>query len=154
MVETYQNTETQDIGIFGQGGSWRLMQKTQKWRLWFRRESNNKSATVSSGDIIEKNKWYHVVATINSVADTVFIYVNGEQVATDSLGNASPWGGGNNTNVMVLGQAWWGDVDSNFRGAIRLMRMYTKQLSQKQIKQNYDTVKDWMVYAHETKTTW
>ncbi len=152
VVETYQTTENQDIGIFGQGSMWRLVQDKQKWEFWVRENGNGSTTTLKTGNIITKNKWYHYVGTIKTNPGLMKIYIDGEEVASQTTPWA--WGAGHTTDNMHIGQAWWGLTTSTFRGAIRLLRVYTKQLSQKQIKQNYDTVKDWMVWAHETKTTW
>ena len=152
VVETYQDTESQDIGICGQGSMWRLMQNQQKFRIWARENANGGTTNLNSGDIFTKNKWWHFVGTIKTNPGLMKIYANGEEVASQTTPWA--WGAGHTTDVTNFGQSWWGDTDSYFRGSMRLFRMYTKQLSQEQVKQNYNTVKDWMAYAHETKTTW
>ena len=152
VVETYHTNISQDMGIWGQAGFWRLMQEKQKWEFWARENGSGSSGSLKTGDIITKNEWTHFVGTIKTNPGLMKIYINGEEVASQTTPWA--WGEGAGTDHMNIGQSWWGDSDSYFRGAIRLCRAYTKQLSQKQVKQNYDTVKDWMVYATSEKTVW
>ncbi len=109
--------------------------------------TNNKYISMSIGDHpivwvpteLSNNKWYRFVFVVSYTNKTVDIYINGEKQSTQKTGGDTfPNGGmnltnlnGNENNLFGIGRACGGRY---MNGAIRYVRMWTRCLSDKEVK--------------------
>ena len=85
-----------------------------------------------SGGSITNNKWYFAVFVIDSVNQKVSTYLNGQQVASASLGcSVTGW------NANAVGVGWRGVGGDLFFGSIDEAHIYAKTLTVMEIKQLY-----------------
>lgn len=113
--------------------------------------TNNKYVSMSIGDNpivwvpkeLSNNKWYRFVFVVSYTNKTIDIYINGEKQSTQKTGSDTfPNGGmnltnlnGNEGNLFGIGRACGGRY---MNGAVRYVRMWTKCLTEKDVKE-YDS---------------
>ena len=86
---------------------------------------------------IQKNVWYHAVATSDSGVGR--IYLNGSLSATNSSMHSSTTNG---TSPLSVGCAFnSGSAVQFFNGSIPLVRLYNRALTASEIQQNYNALK-------------
>ena len=93
--------------------------------------------TFVYGPTIEKNTWYHAVAT--SDAGVGKIYLNGVLSATNNSMNSSTTNG---TSPLSIGNAFSsGSSVQHFNGSIPLARIYNRALTADEVQQNYNATR-------------
>ena len=115
--------------------------------FWLGGNSNN-GPTISSLSNVLKNKWYYVVATVNS--DTASqspklmkLYINGDSVAsgTHTITTWTPTlGGGDQLTDLAIGHLYRCDQsvpDRFFHGYMDEVRIYNAAMPTSQIKEQY-----------------
>ncbi len=110
-----QSTETQNkMGLgYGNGGS--------------PRPSSRKSFV--SNEVLETDKWYHIVGIIESL-DNIRIIINGNETEGVYSGTASSFS--HSMNSGKIGRVW--DPNSFFSGKIDDFRIFNRVLSQNEIE--------------------
>jgi hypothetical protein len=89
--------------------------------------------TVVASSTIQKNIWYHAVAT--SDAGVGRIYLNGVLNATNNSMHSSTTNG---TSPLTIGNAFnSGSTLQYFNGSIPLVRIYNRALTPQEIRQNF-----------------
>ena len=93
--------------------------------------------TVMDTPAIQKNVWYHAIATSDSGVGR--IYLNGSLSATNSSMHSST---ANGTSPLSVGCAFnSGSATQFFNGSIPLVRLYNRSLTASEIQQNYNALK-------------
>lgn len=103
------------------------------WRL----TTNVGSLVAPAASYINTSSWAHVVATYTSGDRR--IYVNGVQIASDTLAYTIP----TNNNGMSIG-AYGGTSGTNaywYNGALSVCRVYNKALTPAEILQNFNALR-------------
>ena len=85
--------------------------------------------------------WRHIAAVFDDDADTLTIYVDGQEVASSTITNSIVYSGlGSDTLIGVHGN---GDASWNFTGSIDDARVYSYALTAKEIAELYGLVGHW-----------
>lgn len=82
------------------------------------------------------NTWYQIVQTYNYTTKTIKIYTNGN--LSDSATSGTDLNANAAVAQAVVGNGTWGG--GGWIGSIPVVRVYNKELSQSEIKQNYDAL--------------
>lgn len=80
--------------------------------------------------------WIHISQTTSVLDNSFKTYVNGNLVATISLGGSIPNGG----NGILIGRGFYGGI-WNYKGKVSFVRVYEKALSASEIHQNFNTLR-------------
>ena len=95
---------------------------------------NNASREAVGTTVMQAGKWYHIAGTITS--SQIKIYVNGELETTTAISSALNTG---TEDVNIGGDG----VSTNlFNGKIGQVRIYSSELTQDQIRQNFNFTKN------------
>ena len=92
-----------------------------------------------SGTVLDKNVWYHIVGTYDSV-NGVKLYLNGVEASISDQsvnGGSTPPAG--DTNAVYIGRRW--DADTFLPMSIGAIRVYNKALSSAEVTQNMNATK-------------
>lgn len=93
--------------------------------------------TIVETPTIQKNVWYHAVATSNTGIGN--IYLNGTFSASNNSMNSSTTNG---TSPLTLGCAFnSGSPLQFFNGTISLVRIYNRELTAAEVSQNFQTLR-------------
>jgi len=90
----------------------------------------------TSNQTLTENTWYHVAVTFNVSTNSLIFYLNGAQVQTQTITNATI-SSNSNTNISH-GDSPYGD---SFNGKINVVQVYNRVLSASEILQNYNATK-------------
>lgn len=102
---------------------------------------NTGGAFIGTGEQVLANTWYNVVALYNSSNDKIDIYINGQlKSSATRTGQTSGVLSTNLRNLQIGGTP----LDSNrwIQGRIPIARVYNRALTQQEISQNYNAVKN------------
>ncbi|MEO0842161.1 MAG: LamG-like jellyroll fold domain-containing protein, partial [Cyanobacteria bacterium J06643_5] len=95
----------------------------------YRENQENQSKPLAAADVLEKNKWIHLAATVDSSGNAK-LFKNGEEVASGEVylpKNA-------NRNNNYIGKSNWEDYDEYFDGKLAEVRIWNKARTQNQIQ--------------------
>jgi len=95
-------------------------------------------------NILPLNKWVNITATVvyttqpsSSTSGIVALYLNGNQVGTNTFS-----GVGTFERTLRIGSPTNNNLNRAFHGDISQVSIYNRDLSNQEIKQNYDTIKN------------
>lgn len=94
---------------------------------------------VSTGTYTQTRAWHHVVGTFNGT--TGYIYVDGEQVGTDTAGALVA----NNLNLWIGDNVAGSGAGSGIIGSLDEVRIYNRVLSAAEVKGLYEDTKRFFV---------
>ena len=112
--------------LFQEGGS----------LIWRKNTSNGLSSHLINATNLSTSKYVHVVATYTSGSSK--IYINGNLISTNTSGTGTITTNANGSSIGVYGgengsRGYWYD------GKIGLVRVYNKELSETEVKQNFES---------------
>lgn len=90
---------------------------------------------ATNDNIISLDKWYYITATCS--LNFRKIYVNGVEMASATGLSAMPF----NSGQWDLGGGGDPEDDPDFKGSLAMFKLYNKQLTVLEIKQNFDAFK-------------
>mgnify|MGYP000515321545 FL=1 len=92
---------------------------------------------IASDEILEINKWYHAVLTVGG--NGMKLYLNGTLRSSNNYTSFKE--NTQNTITMIGCNSVRSECESPyFKGNIKMARIYSKELSSEEVKQNYDDV--------------
>lgn len=106
-------------------------------QIVWRQTTNVASLTATTASFISTSNWAQVVGTYTSGDRR--IYVNGVQIASDTLAYTIP----TNTSGMSIG-AYGGNSGSNsywYNGALSMCRVYNRALTAAEVSQNFNAIR-------------
>jgi hypothetical protein len=110
--------------------------------VWLASSNGNYSgALIGTGEQVLTNTWYNVVAIYNSSTEKMQMYLNGQlKTNVTRTGQTSGVLSTNLRNLQIGGTP----LDSNrwIQGRIPIARVYNRALTQQEISQNYNAVKN------------
>lgn len=87
----------------------------------------------ATGTILSLNTWYHVVATTNGSAHT--LYLNATSIGTETV--AGPWTANTSDNVTIC----YAGIHTYHNGRIGMVRIYNRGITASEVLQNYTDTK-------------
>lgn len=127
----------------GYDGVWGLVRFTTTNTIGFymRTGSGQVGSNLDPSYAIERDKYYHIVATWNG-STTATLYVNGESVSTDSITTQGA-SCDNTGNIVVGGGASYAGSNGGYTEAdIPIAKIYKECLTSSDVKQNFDAYKN------------
>lgn len=109
----------------------------------------------TTGDVLKRNAWNHIVVTFGDTAGMVRVYVNGEQVASYNAGDKSPNQGSYFAKMTQVGSAGsLGDFNGSsalrlFNGRLDNVAIYREALTAVEINELYQSGAEAVVLAFD-----
>ena len=103
-------------------------------------ENTQASEVSDSTNLVIRNQWNYIVGVLDRSADKLFVYVN--KVVTGTGTGASSIGAMTDITDVSLGRDPYGGGRSYLQGQIGPIQIYNKALSQSEITQNYNALKN------------
>lgn len=126
--------------LFGLNGNWEVRQETDgtlKFDLGASPYAGNEPFTTTT-PVDQQDRWYHVVANFNDTDNSFAVYVDGElQTSGISPVNLVP------QNGAILSFGTRTGSSEYWQGALRDVRIYSYQLTAKEIAKLYGLVGHW-----------
>jgi hypothetical protein len=105
-----------------------------RWEFFVVNAAHTASWSVFSTEPVDENTWVHLTGVYDSVAQTASLYVNGQQVATQS--GVTRWSGSG--TLLLGGGTWHGEVLPRWKGLIDDVRLYAGVLPDEDIVNDMD----------------
>lgn len=122
------------VGVSSSKGIGMQIYKPSQIRLDFGSRGNGSLVSTTN---LSLNVWYHVIC-VREVGVNNRIYINGSLDNTSNISNLSVI---SSTAPMRIGFSTSNYIQQYFPGKISVVRMYTKALSDAEVKKNYDAHK-------------
>ena len=139
-ISEIQSGERQIMANYESGGMGLHLQDGKPAFQVYVKDKGWRNSLTNSTDVLELNKTYHLVGTYDGTK--LRLYIDGELITEKSdesvQGTISP---PTNNTVMALGTNPSGSSTANagnFKGKIKMVRIYSKVLNEQEVKINYE----------------